>query len=166
MLDLCCGTGDIALMFRWRRGDAQGYSLTRCTSELLGADFTEEMLRVATGAPGHIEKSLVECAADALRLPFADNSFDVVSVGYGLRNLADIEAGFARSLARAAAGRKIACHWISASRRTRLLRSMYFGYLRTVLPVSGPNVLWRSGHARLHSRVVAGVIRRSVGLRK
>src|SRR5579862_7811263 len=75
VLDLCCGTGDIALRFRAR---------------VVGVDFTEEMLRVAA-ARAHPEVSWVR--ADALRLPFADNSFDAVSVGYGLRSLADIELG-------------------------------------------------------------------------
>src|SRR5579859_3537686 len=77
VLDLCCGTGDIAMLF------AEG------GARVTGADFTEEMLRVAATRT----KVVRWVRADALRLPFEDNSFDVVSVGYGLRNLADIELG-------------------------------------------------------------------------
>ena len=74
VLDLCCGTGDIALRFAGR---------------VVGVDFTDEMLRVAQAR----ELAGTWVRADALRLPFRDASFDVVSVGFGLRNLADIELG-------------------------------------------------------------------------
>ena len=74
VLDLCCGTGDIALRF---------------TGHVVGADFTEEMLQVARTRSARIEWM----RADALNLPFPDNSFDVITIGYGLRNLADIERG-------------------------------------------------------------------------
>jgi demethylmenaquinone methyltransferase/2-methoxy-6-polyprenyl-1,4-benzoquinol methylase len=77
VLDLCCGTGDIALAF------------ARAGADVTGADFTEEMLRVAKART----EAVRWVRADALGLPFPDNSFDVVSVGYGLRNLADIERG-------------------------------------------------------------------------
>ena len=74
VLDLCCGTGDIALRF---------------TGHVVGADFTHEMLQVARTRSPHITWT----RADALQLPFADASFDVVTVGYGLRNLADLGQG-------------------------------------------------------------------------
>src|SRR5882724_8929728 len=74
VLDLCCGTGDIALRFAGR---------------VVGVDFTAEMLRVAQAR----SNAGTWIRADALRLPFADSSFGAVSVGYGLRNLADIERG-------------------------------------------------------------------------
>src|SRR5271154_5404385 len=92
ILDLCCGTGDIALAF------------AHAGADVTGADFTEEMLRVAEARCSRESHSrsfacrkkvsrLQWVRADALGLPFPDDSFDVVSVGYGLRNLADIERG-------------------------------------------------------------------------
>ena len=118
VLDLCCGTGDIALMFRAR---------------VIGADFTEEMLCVAR-ARRQSQVSWVR--ADALRLPFADGSFDVVSVGYGLRNLADIERGL-REILRVLRPEGKLLSLDFGKPENRLLRSLYFGYLRTVLPALG-----------------------------
>lgn len=128
VLDLCCGTGDIALLFA-RRG-----------ARVTGADFTEEMLRVASGrkeaprAGSRLQIKWVQ--ADALRLPFADNSFDVVSVGYGLRNLADIALGLREILRVLRPGGKFLSLDFGKP-ESPMLRSMYFGYLRTVLPVLG-----------------------------
>ena len=118
VLDLCCGTGDIALRFRAR---------------VVGVDFTEEMLRVAA-AREHSKISWIR--ADALRLPFADNSFDVVSVGYGLRNLADIEQGL-REVWRVLrpGGKFVSLDFGKPESAT--FRALYFGYLRIVLPILG-----------------------------
>ena len=130
ILDLCCGTGDIALAF------------ARAGADVTGADFTEEMLRVAAtrqqrgsagASPSH---SINWVRADALRLPFRDNSFDVVSVGYGLRNLADIERGV-REILRVLkpGGRFVSLDF--GKPESAAFRGLYFGYLRVVLPVLG-----------------------------
>ncbi|MGD1018075.1 MAG: ubiquinone/menaquinone biosynthesis methyltransferase [Verrucomicrobiia bacterium] len=130
VLDLCCGTGDIALAF------------ARAGAAVTGADFTEEMLRVAAAcaqrgsagaSPSH---SISWVRADALRLPFPDNAFDVVSVGYGLRNLADIERGV-REIFRVLkpGGRFLSLDF--GKPESPAIRGLYFGYLRVVLPVLG-----------------------------
>jgi demethylmenaquinone methyltransferase/2-methoxy-6-polyprenyl-1,4-benzoquinol methylase len=90
VLDLCCGTGDLALALR-KSGKAR----------IIGADFAHTMLTRAraksimggshTGMPGPPPLPLFE--ADALRLPFADASFDLVTTAFGFRNLANYEAG-------------------------------------------------------------------------
>jgi demethylmenaquinone methyltransferase / 2-methoxy-6-polyprenyl-1,4-benzoquinol methylase len=80
-LDLCCGTGDLGF-----RAEAAGARVT-------GADFTMPMLAVAGRRKRSAAARAAFVAADALRLPFSDAAFDVVTVGYGLRNLADIERG-------------------------------------------------------------------------
>ena len=71
-----------------------------------------------------------------MRLPFPDNAFDVVSVGYGLRNLADIEQGL-REIRRVLrpAGEFLSLDF--GKPESLFVRSMYFGYLRTALPVLG-----------------------------
>ena len=118
VLDLCCGTGDIALRFRGR---------------VVGVDFTEEMLRVAMAR----RKSGVSWVrADALRLPFGDESFDVVSVGYGLRNLADIEQGLREILRVLRPGGKFLSLDFGKP-ESPAFRALYFGYLRVVLPILG-----------------------------
>jgi demethylmenaquinone methyltransferase/2-methoxy-6-polyprenyl-1,4-benzoquinol methylase len=125
VLDLCCGTGDIALGFA-RRG-----------ATVTGVDFTEQMLQVAKAREGREKDSqLGWVRADVLRLPFRDDSFDVVSVGYGLRNLADIEGGL-REILRVLkpGGRFLSLDF--GKPEAKAFRGLYFGYLRTVLPVLG-----------------------------
>jgi demethylmenaquinone methyltransferase/2-methoxy-6-polyprenyl-1,4-benzoquinol methylase len=125
VLDLCCGTGDIALIFA-RRG-----------AVVTGADFTEEMLRVAATRCGRDKVSRLQwIRADALRLPFSENSFDVVSVGYGLRNLADIDLGLREILRVLRPGGKFLSLDFGKP-ESKPFRAVYFGYLRVVLPILG-----------------------------
>ena len=85
-LDVCCGTGDLALELAGRVGP-QG--------TVVGCDFSEQMLDIARrkaagrGAPTRFEW------ADALELPYESASFDAVTVGFGVRNLADLDRGVA-----------------------------------------------------------------------
>ncbi len=84
VLDLCCGTGDLALAFR--KEAAVG-------AEIVGSDFVPEMLvraRTKAAASG-AGISFVE--ADALALPFGDASFDLVACSFGFRNLANYKRG-------------------------------------------------------------------------
>ena len=78
ILDVATGTGDLALELQRSCPDA----------EVTGADFCEEMLELARDRG--LKKSLV---ADGLELPFADNSFDAVTVAFGLRNMSDWKKG-------------------------------------------------------------------------
>lgn len=122
-LDLCCGTGDIAMRLAHRGG---------LPGTVVGVDFTVEMLRVAaTRQPGG---KWVQ--ADALRLPFADESFDVVTVGYGLRNLADLSAGL-REIRRVLrpGGRLVSLDFGKPA--AALWRRLYFAHLRFWVPVLG-----------------------------
>jgi demethylmenaquinone methyltransferase / 2-methoxy-6-polyprenyl-1,4-benzoquinol methylase len=105
----------------------------RFQARVVGADFTEEMLRIAA-ARGHNEVSWIR--ADALRLPFADNSFDAVSVGYGLRNLADIEQGLREILRVLRPGGKFVTLDFGKP-ESPFVRALYFGYLRMALPILG-----------------------------
>src|SRR5215216_7250426 len=77
VLDACCGTGDLALA-----AAAEGASVT-------GLDFSERMLERARRKSGEIEW----VRGDALALPFEDGSFDAATVGFGVRNLDDLERG-------------------------------------------------------------------------
>jgi demethylmenaquinone methyltransferase/2-methoxy-6-polyprenyl-1,4-benzoquinol methylase len=83
-LDICCGTGDLALELRRRIGP---------DGRVVGTDFSEPMLEIARRKSG--EESLpVEFGwADALDLPYGDASFDAVTIGFGARNLADLDKG-------------------------------------------------------------------------
>ena len=86
-LDVCCGTGDLALELRGRVGPE---------GRVVGADFSERMLELARTKAAERGMSDVTFEwADALGLPYEDASFDAVTVGFGVRNLADLDAGVA-----------------------------------------------------------------------
>jgi len=90
-LDLCCGTGDLALELRERVGPS---------GRVVGADFSERMLELANEKA--LDRGVPDVTfewADALELPYSDASFDAVTVGFGVRNLADLDAGV-REMAR------------------------------------------------------------------
>ncbi len=90
-LDLCCGTGDLALELRARVGPS---------GRVVGADFSERMLELANEKAAARGLSDVTFEwADALELPYSDASFDALTVGFGVRNLADLDTG-AREMAR------------------------------------------------------------------
>lgn len=82
-LDLCCGSGDIALLLAHRVGTS---------GQVIGADFATAQLAIARQRAERYwpQPSISWVEADALALPFADNNFDAATVGYGLRNVTDI----------------------------------------------------------------------------
>jgi demethylmenaquinone methyltransferase / 2-methoxy-6-polyprenyl-1,4-benzoquinol methylase len=77
VLDACCGTGELSL------------TAARAGADVTGVDFSEEMLLRARRKSAMIEW----VQADVLALPFADESFDTATVGFGVRNLEDLERG-------------------------------------------------------------------------
>lgn len=80
ILDLCCGTADWTIML------AQRYP----HSQIVGMDFSQEMLKVAQQKVGRSEAiNIVLESGNAMNLRYADNSFDVVTIGFGLRNVPD-----------------------------------------------------------------------------
>jgi demethylmenaquinone methyltransferase / 2-methoxy-6-polyprenyl-1,4-benzoquinol methylase len=86
-LDVCSGTGDLAIELRRRCGPS---------GKVIGCDFSERMLELARDKAVRLGMpDLLFEWADALELPYDDGSFDAVTVGFGARNLADLEAGIA-----------------------------------------------------------------------
>ena len=86
-LDVCCGTGELALELAGRVGPG---------GSVIGCDFSEPMLDLArekAGAQG--AGNLRFEWADALQLPYPDERFDAVTVGFGVRNLSDLDRGLA-----------------------------------------------------------------------
>ena len=127
-LDLCCGTGDVA------------FALARAGAEVTGCDFSRPMLDVAdrraAARPVVGPGSVRFVQGDALNLPLADGSFDVVTVSYGLRNLADGARGI-REMARVLrpGGRLVVLDFGKPDNRA--WRAVYFAYLRHLVPVFG-----------------------------
>jgi demethylmenaquinone methyltransferase/2-methoxy-6-polyprenyl-1,4-benzoquinol methylase len=118
-VDVCCGTGDLALADR----EAGGI--------VTGVDFSEEMLaRARRKGPG-----LEWLRADATALPFEDGSFDVVTVGFGIRNLPDLEAGL-REVARVTRpGGRVAC--LEITRPRGVLRPFFRVWFDGLVPLAG-----------------------------
>ena len=81
-LDVACGTGDLAL------------ALAEATrARVVGTDFCRPMLEIAARKAATTVTEIPFVEGDALRLPFADKTFDAVSIAFGLRNLSSVETG-------------------------------------------------------------------------
>ncbi len=122
-LDVCCGTGDITL------------SIAQMGVETVGVDFSSGMLEQARQRnTASVQATFVE--ADALQLPFGDNEFDLVTIAYGLRNLAEFEAGL-QELARVLkpGGRMLVLDFGKPD--NHLWRRLYFAYLGWMVPIFG-----------------------------
>ena len=124
-LDLCCGTGDIA------------FALAQRGANVTGLDFSAQMLEVA--AERHLKSQISNLKfqeGDAQQLPFADNSFDIVTVGYGLRNLLSWERGLEemRRVARPG-GRLVVLDFGKPA--NPLWRAIYFTHLKMSVPLIG-----------------------------
>jgi demethylmenaquinone methyltransferase / 2-methoxy-6-polyprenyl-1,4-benzoquinol methylase len=119
VLDACCGTGDLAL------------EAERAGGRVTGLDFSEPMLERARRKSGTVEW----VRGDLLALPFADESFDVATVGFGIRNVDSLEAGL-RELARVLRpGGRLAC--LEITRPRGLLRPFFRFWFDGVVPVLG-----------------------------
>ena len=125
VLDLCCGTGDLAMALRRETRD----NLPR----ILGADFSHPMLtRAARKFAG---RNMAALEADALRLPFPDASFDLVVSAFGFRNLANYEAGL-REMLRVLRPEG-ECGILEFQEPRGLMGALYGVYFRHVLPAVG-----------------------------
>ncbi len=128
-LDVCCGTGDLTL------------ALAQAGAETVGLDFSEAMLDVAAARTARAAarrgfKAPQFLRGDALQLPFEEGSFDIVTVGYGLRNLASWEAGVREMQRVAKAGGRLGVLDFGKPDNP-LWRGLCFGYLRLVVPCLG-----------------------------
>ena len=128
VLDLCTGTGDLALT----------YSKASVDQTIVGADFCHEMLvRAAEKAKGKGVADRVQFVeADAQELPFPDDQFQIVSVAFGLRNITDPDRGLAEMVRVARPGGKVAVLEFSRP-RGRILGPLYRWYFKSVLPRIG-----------------------------
>lgn len=131
-LDLCCGTGDVAFALA-----AQG-------PEVVGLDFSAPMLAVAEKRSQELELNSGKrvgtqvhfVQGDAQKTPFEDATFDVVTISYGLRNLASLDAGLREMKRLAKPGGRILVLDFGKPDNT-LWRACYFGYLRAFVPLLG-----------------------------
>lgn len=132
ILDICCGTADLLLAY-WRA--------SRGRVTVVGADFSRPMLKIAKRkcrrAGAERRAKLVE--ADALRLPFADGTFQIVCVAFGLRNLCDTRGGLREMVRLCRSGGRVAVLEFSMP-TAPLLRTLYGWYFHRLLPRIGEAV--------------------------
>ena len=135
VLDVCTGTGELALAYADKIG-TEGF--------VIASDFCFEMLVIGDEKVERKDRKAGTSflAADTLTLPFSDNIFDVVSVGFGIRNVSDLEMGI-REMARVTApgGRVVILEFTQPV--NPLFRSLYYFYFTKVLPFVG-NFISRS----------------------
>ncbi len=132
ILDLCTGTGDLAIAYHKRAG-RDGFACP-----IVAADFCRGMLELG----GPKSRILPEggrirfIEADAQRLPLPDDTFQIVSVAFGLRNVEHTDRGLREMVRVCAPGGKVAVLEFSTPQR-QPLRALYGWYFRHVLPRIG-----------------------------
>jgi demethylmenaquinone methyltransferase/2-methoxy-6-polyprenyl-1,4-benzoquinol methylase len=131
ILDVCTGTGDLAFAFCRR---------TRGRVPIVGADFCQEMLEIGEAkkrkAKTGLDGQITFVQADAQQLPFDDDTFQIVAVAFGLRNVADTDRGL-REMARVCAPEgQVAILEFSMPQR-QPTKAIYGWYFRHVLPRIG-----------------------------
>ncbi len=123
-IDVACGTGKLSVALADRVGPF---------GRVVGVDLSAAMIGYARATTGDIVQ-LEFSVANALDLPFDDATFDVATIAFGLRNLADYEAGF-RELARVVhPGGRVVCLELSVP-RPRIWGTVYLGTFRLLAPL-------------------------------
>lgn len=129
VLDVCTGTGDLALAYR-KRGDA--------SLPIVASDFCPEMLEIGKqkGSRVGADDQITWVEADSQSLPFESDHFQIVSVGFGLRNVTDTMAGL-REMTRVCkpGGHVVVLEFSTPVRQP--IRALYGWYFRNVLPRLG-----------------------------
>lgn len=129
LLDVCTGTGDLALAY---------HRAAKGRTTIVAADFCHEMLVIGRekGARAGADGNVTFIEADAQSLPLPSDQFDVVCVAFGLRNVADADIGLAEMTRVCAPGGRVAVLEFTTPRR-QPLKSLYGWYFRHILPRIG-----------------------------
>jgi demethylmenaquinone methyltransferase / 2-methoxy-6-polyprenyl-1,4-benzoquinol methylase len=144
ILDICCGTGDMTLALLQRRPfDAR---------PILAADFSHAML--ARGAAKFQNRNAVAIEADALHLPLASDSLNLITTAFGFRNLANYEAGLREFHRALAPGGELGI--LDFSEPGGVLGTLYALYFRRILPAIGARL---SGMGSAYAYLPASVER-------
>lgn len=141
-LDACAGTLDLAVELARRRGFA---------GRVVGADFSAQMLRLGAGKAR--PDAIRSAAADTLELPFPRGRFDGAMVAFGVRNLADLDAGLAELARVLRPGARLVILEFTTPAWAPF-RALYHFYFRRLLPLVGRVV---SGHPTAYSYLPASV---------
>jgi len=127
VLDLCCGTGEMTMaLYKYRPKSVSD-------APMLAIDFSHNML--SRGAQKFAPHNIVPIQGDALRLPLADSSIDLVTLAFGFRNLANYEAGLAELLRVLKPGGQIGI--LEFNQPEGLIGAIYLIYFTKLLPALG-----------------------------
>jgi demethylmenaquinone methyltransferase / 2-methoxy-6-polyprenyl-1,4-benzoquinol methylase len=149
LLDVCCGTGDVAL--EGRRGGPSGPPAAR----VLGVDFSAAMLALGLQKVKAARESgrIALVRGDAMRLPAADRSVDAVTVAFGIRNVQRPEVACAEMARVLRPGGRLAILEFGVPRIPGI-KPLYLWYFTHVLPRIGRAI---SGHSAAYSYLPASV---------
>jgi len=131
VLDVCTGTGELAIPLAKKVGDK---------GSVTGADFCEEMLMHARRKTGARYKNLSFLLSDAKRLPFRDNTFDAVTVAFGMRNIPDTSLALHEINRVLKPGGKFICLELTRPQGS-LFRAVYEWYVFRIMPLIGKIVV-------------------------
>ena len=134
ILDVCCGTGDLALTYA---------ATSPAGVRIVASDFCRPMLDRGEEKATRAGHAIEWVEADAMALPFDDAEFDLVTVAFGLRNIADTARGLAEMARVTKPGGRLAILEFSLP-RSAVIRQGYLWYFRNVLPRLG-NAVARNG---------------------
>ncbi len=142
-LDVCTGTGELALILAGQVGPGGG---------VVGIDLTPEMLDIARAKVRRagLGRTVELVEGNALALPYPDGSFDAVTMGFALRNVADIRA-VVREMARVVRPGGRVLNLELSKPRSPLVRYPYAFYFNRVVPVLG-RLVDRRTRSRLSMR--------------
>ena len=145
-LDLCCGTGDMTMALLKHRPIAPN------AAPILAVDFSHQML--SRGAEKFAPHNIVPIEADALHLPIADASVDLVTTAFGFRNLANYEEGLTELHRVLRPGGQLGI--LECNQPDGLVGTLYDVYFKTILPKVGGLI---SGNVRAYTYLPASVER-------
>lgn len=128
VLDVCTGTGDWALSLANEVGT---------NGKVIGLDFSKNMLKVAQEKKEQSQLEQLEFIhGNAMDLPFPDNTFDYVTIGFGLRNVPNYETVLKEMYRVVKPGGKVVC--LETSQPTLIgYRQLYYFYFRFIMPLFG-----------------------------
>jgi demethylmenaquinone methyltransferase/2-methoxy-6-polyprenyl-1,4-benzoquinol methylase len=142
-LDVCCGTGDLAVELKRRVGPE---------GAVTGLDFSRPMLELAREKSRRLGLAVSYEEGNALELPFDDGSFDAATVGFGVRNLIDLRRGIAELARVVRAGGRVVVLEITTPRRPPL--SWFYGiWFDRLVPLLGALAGDRDAYTYLPSSV-------------
>ncbi|MBM7692647.1 demethylmenaquinone methyltransferase/2-methoxy-6-polyprenyl-1,4-benzoquinol methylase [Peribacillus deserti] len=127
-LDLCCGTADWTIALAWAAGPK---------GRVIGLDFSKNMLKVGREKVQSLKLNQVELIhGNAMELPFEDNSFDYVTIGFGLRNVPDYLKVLSEMNRVLRPGGMAVC--LETSQPTMpVFKQAYFFYFKYMMPLFG-----------------------------